>query len=90
MHGASRMGRGSWARPSPRSLSMRGVRVGSRLPPVSMKRPVGLRDRRPVVSIPPRSRPMAPPPRSYERRAPGMHRFCLSGFMLLPFSLVIL
>ncbi|KAF3445610.1 hypothetical protein FNV43_RR10786 [Rhamnella rubrinervis] len=71
MHGASRVVRGSWGRPSPHGLPMHGVRgVGSRLPPVSMKRHVGLRDRRPVMTMPPRGRPMAPPPRSYDRRAP--------------------
>lgn len=75
VRGAPRVVRGSWGRPAPpRSLPMRGVRgVGSRLPPASMKRPVGLRDRRPVMSMPYRGRPMAPPPRSYDRRAPGTH-----------------
>ncbi|KAJ0054068.1 hypothetical protein Pint_00061 [Pistacia integerrima] len=70
--GMGRVTRGSWGRPTPRSLPGRSVRgIGSRLPPPSMKRPVGLRDRRPIVSMPTRPRPMPPPPpRSYDRRAP--------------------
>ncbi|KAJ4727300.1 Heterogeneous nuclear ribonucleoprotein like [Melia azedarach] len=63
---------GSWGRPAPRGLPGRGVRgIGSRLPPASVKRPVPLRDRRPIMSMPARARPMPPPPpRSYDRRAP--------------------
>ncbi|KAF3967397.1 hypothetical protein CMV_008605 [Castanea mollissima] len=69
--GSGRIVRSSWGRPAPRSLPVRGVRgIGSRIPPVSMKRPGGLRDRRPVVSMPTRGRPLPPPARSYERRAP--------------------
>ncbi|KAE8666971.1 Detected protein of confused Function [Hibiscus syriacus] len=42
----------------------------SRAPPPSLKRSVGLRDRRPIMSAAARSRPLAPPPpRSYDRRA---------------------
>ncbi|KAM3733378.1 hypothetical protein ACB098_11G131100 [Castanea mollissima] len=69
--GSGRIVRSSWGRPAPRSLPVRGVRgIGSRIPPVSMKRPGGLRDRRAVVSMPTRGRPLPPPARSYERRAP--------------------
>lgn len=69
--GVGRVVRSSWGRPAPRSLPMHGVRgIVSRIPPVSMKRAVGLRDRRPVVSMPTRGRPLAPPARSYDRRAP--------------------
>ena len=68
--GSGSMARPSWSRPAPRSFPSRGVRgIGSRLPPV---RPVSMRDRRPVMSVPVRSRPMAPPPRSYDRRQAGM------------------
>ncbi|XP_050282552.1 uncharacterized protein LOC126723269 isoform X1 [Quercus robur] len=69
--GSGRIVRSSWGRPAPRSLPIRGGRgIGTRIPPVSMKRPGGLRDRRPVVSMPTRGRPLPPPARSYERRAP--------------------
>ncbi|KAB1228258.1 Heterogeneous nuclear ribonucleoprotein Q [Morella rubra] len=69
--GVSRVVRSSWSRPAPRSLPVRGVRgIGTRLPPASMKRPGGLRDRRPVLSMPTRGRPLPPPVRSYDRRAP--------------------
>lgn len=73
-HGSGRVSRGSWSHPSQHSLPMRGARgVGSRIPPPSMKRPVGFRDRRPVMSVPVRARPLPPPAaRSYDRRAPGM------------------
>lgn len=75
-HGAGRAVRGPWVRPVPRSFPTRAVRgIGGRGPPASVKRPVGLRDRRPpVMSMPARGRPLAPPSRSYERRAPGMHQ----------------
>lgn len=70
--GAGRATRGSWGLPSPRSLPGRSARgIGSRLPPASVKRPVPVRDRRPIMSMPARARPMPPPPpRSYDRRAP--------------------
>lgn len=69
--GTGRVVRSSWGRPAPRSFPVRGVRgMGTRIPPVSMKRPGGLRDRRPVMSMPTRGRPLAPPARSYDRRAP--------------------
>lgn len=68
--GSGMISRPSWSRPAPRSFSSRGVRgIGSRIPPV---RPVSMRDRRPVMSIPARSRPLAPPARSYDRRPAGM------------------
>ncbi|KAK7277196.1 hypothetical protein RIF29_18347 [Crotalaria pallida] len=64
--GSGLMARPSWSRPAPRSFPPRGVRgIGSRLPPV---RPISMRDRRPVMSIPVRSRPVDPPARSYDRR----------------------
>ncbi|XP_050386890.1 uncharacterized protein LOC126803169 isoform X2 [Argentina anserina] len=70
--GDGRAIRGSWGRPTPsQSLPLRDLRVGSRIPPASVKRPVGLRDRRPVVSsYPARARPLPPPVRSYDRRPP--------------------
>ncbi|KAJ9171158.1 hypothetical protein P3X46_014558 [Hevea brasiliensis] len=59
-----RVARGPWVRPT--------RRIGSRAAPASVKRPVGLRDRRPpVMSMPARGRPLPPPPRSYDRRAPA-------------------
>ncbi|KAI4354652.1 hypothetical protein L6164_003501 [Bauhinia variegata] len=58
--------RPSWGRPAPHSLPTRGIRgVGSRVPSV---RPVSVRDRRLVMSMPLRARPVAPPARSYDRR----------------------
>lgn len=45
-----------------------------------MKRPVGLRERRPAMSpYPARGRPLPPPARSYDRKPPGMQYF---GFIL--------
>ncbi|PON58846.1 Splicing factor-like protein [Parasponia andersonii] len=68
---SGRVFRGSWGHPSPRSVPMRSVRgVGSRLPPTNMKRPLGVKDRRPVTSVPSRARPLPPPASSYDRRAP--------------------
>jgi len=69
--GSAIMSRPSWSsRPAPRSFSSRGVRgIGSRAPPV---RSISARDRRPVMSIPVRSRPLPPPARSYDRRPAGM------------------
>ncbi|TQD98176.1 hypothetical protein C1H46_016196 [Malus baccata] len=65
--GVGRVVRGSWGHPASRGL--RGV--GSRIPPASVKRPVELRDRRPMMSsYPPRGRPLPPPARSYDRRPP--------------------
>ncbi|XP_012083728.1 nucleolin isoform X2 [Jatropha curcas] len=59
-----RVARGPWVRPT------RGI--GARAGPASIKRPVGFRDRRPpVMSMPARGRPLPPPPRSYDRRAPA-------------------
>ncbi|KAF5744259.1 putative RNA binding protein [Tripterygium wilfordii] len=72
LHGAGRAVRGPYGRPELHSLPGRGVRgIGSRLSPVSVKRPIVIRDRRPpVMSMAARGRPL-PPPRSYERRAPA-------------------
>lgn len=68
--GSGLMARPSWSRPAPRSFPPRGARgIGGRVPPI---RPVSMRDRRPVMSIPVRSRPMDPPARSYDRRQAGM------------------
>ncbi|XP_027353303.1 uncharacterized RNA-binding protein C660.15-like isoform X2 [Abrus precatorius] len=72
-HGGFRSGRNSGSlvrpsqrRPAPRSLPAHVVRgVGSRIPPV---RPVGVRNRRSVMSMQERARPVAPPVRSYDRR----------------------
>lgn len=72
--GHARATRAPWSRSVPRSLPVRGARgIGGRLPPAAdrgMKRPVGLRDRRPVMAMPVRGRPMPPPSRSYDRRPP--------------------
>lgn len=70
---AGRSSRGSWSRPAVRSFSARGIRgTGSRIPSASLKRPVAMRERRPVMAMPPRARPLPPPTRSYDRRPPGM------------------
>ncbi|XP_025014429.1 heterogeneous nuclear ribonucleoprotein Q isoform X2 [Ricinus communis] len=59
-----RTARGPWVRP------VRGI--ASRAAPTSVKRHVGLRDRRPpVMSMPVRGRPLPPPNRTYDRRAPA-------------------
>ncbi|XVE76817.1 hypothetical protein DITRI_Ditri13aG0010700 [Diplodiscus trichospermus] len=69
--GFGRVARGSWGRPPPHGSPHRIRGISSRTPPPSLKRPVGLRDRRPIMSAPARSRPLAPPPsRPYDRRAP--------------------
>ncbi|KAK7394593.1 hypothetical protein VNO78_15125 [Psophocarpus tetragonolobus] len=63
---SGRLIRSSRSRPAPRILPARVVRgVGSRVPPV---RPVSLGNRRPVSSMLERTRPVAPPTRSYDRR----------------------
>ncbi|KAL4310294.1 hypothetical protein GQ457_01G052450 [Hibiscus cannabinus] len=71
-HGSGRVMRSSWNNPAPRGPHPYDVRgTSSRAPPASLKRPVGLRDRRPIMSAAARGRPLAPPPpRSYDRRAP--------------------
>ncbi|XWS77348.1 hypothetical protein CRYUN_Cryun01aG0253600 [Craigia yunnanensis] len=71
-HGSGRVVRGSWGHPAPRGFHPRGIRgISSRVPPPSLKRPVGLRDRCPIMSAPARVHPLAPPSsRSYDRRAP--------------------
>ncbi|XWS32452.1 hypothetical protein CRYUN_Cryun23aG0160400 [Craigia yunnanensis] len=70
--GSGRVVRGSWGHPASRGFHPHGIRgISSRVPSPSLKRPVGLRDRRPIMSAPARGRPLAPPPsRSYDRRAP--------------------
>ncbi|XP_056693275.1 uncharacterized protein [Spinacia oleracea] len=71
---AGRRPRAPWNRPLPRPLPPRMRAIGSRPPIVvgrGLKRPVGVRDRRPPPPMPARARPLPPPPRSYERRAPG-------------------
>jgi len=71
--GSGMMTRPSWSRPAPRTFT-RGARgVGSRAPPA---RPISVRDRRPIMSIPARSRPVPPPSRSYDRRPVGMYSVC--------------
>ncbi|KAK3433922.1 hypothetical protein EUGRSUZ_D01204 [Eucalyptus grandis] len=66
-----RPSRGSWSRPAIRSFPARGIRgIGGRIPSASLKRPVAIRDRRPVMAVPPRARPLPPPTRSYDRRPP--------------------
>ncbi|TVU15017.1 hypothetical protein EJB05_38515 [Eragrostis curvula] len=74
-HGAPRGGRLPYARPPPRRPPPRLVRPAvSRLPPVRshpLKRPVDIRDRRPVMSIPDRARRLPPPDRAYDRRPPA-------------------
>ncbi|KAF9687671.1 hypothetical protein SADUNF_Sadunf02G0117400 [Salix dunnii] len=71
-YGASRVVKGPWVRPVPHSYSNRAARgIATRAPPVSLKSSTGLRDRRPpMMSMPARSRPLAPPFRSFERRPP--------------------
>ncbi|KAK4372074.1 hypothetical protein RND71_007458 [Anisodus tanguticus] len=63
-----------WGRSVPRRLPVRGSRVSTRfLPPAdrSFKRPVAMRDRRPVMAVAPRGRPVASlSSRSYDRRPP--------------------
>ncbi|XP_022956498.1 nucleolin-like [Cucurbita moschata] len=69
-HATGRALRGSWGRPAPQSLPVRVRGVGSHFPPVSVKRPGGVRDRRPVIAMPERGRPIAPVARSYDRGPP--------------------
>ncbi|XP_042062768.1 uncharacterized protein LOC121806710 isoform X1 [Salvia splendens] len=76
--GDFRPGRGSvqkasspWSRPLPRSIPVRGPRIPPRLPPVvdrSFRRTVTVQERRPVMAVPQRARPVSPLPRSYDRR----------------------
>lgn len=81
-HGSGRVVRGSWGRPVPHGFSSRGIRgISSRAPPPSLKRPVGLRDRRPIMSAPTKVRPLAPPlldPTTEE------HQVCLNSIRCLP------
>ncbi|KAJ6955103.1 hypothetical protein NC652_006520 [Populus alba x Populus x berolinensis] len=71
-YGASRVVKGPWVRPMPHSYSTRPVRgIATRAPSFGLKSSTGLRERRPpVMSMPARSRPLAPPSRSFERRPP--------------------
>lgn len=75
--GSVRSARSPWSRPLPRSIPVRAPRIPPRLPPVvdrSFRRPVAVRERRPVMAVPQRARPAAPLPRSYDRRPPGTLR----------------
>lgn len=80
--GAPRGGRFAYDRPPPlRRPPPRLLRPDvSRLPPPvrsrPLKRPVDIRDRRPVMSIPDRVRRLPPPERSYDRRPPGVQMLC--------------
>ncbi|XP_061359695.1 uncharacterized protein LOC133303746 [Gastrolobium bilobum] len=63
---SGRLAKPSRSRPAPRSRPAHVVRgIGSRVPPV---RPVSVRDRRHVASMPVRARPLARPARSYDRK----------------------
>ncbi|KAK9121101.1 hypothetical protein Syun_018718 [Stephania yunnanensis] len=72
--GASRSVRGSWDRPMPRGYPVRSsVRATVSRVPVSrgraFKAPVSYRDRRPIMAVPERARPLPPPPaRSYSKK----------------------
>lgn len=72
--GSIRSARSPWSRPVPRGIPVRAPRIPPHLPPVvdrSFKRPVAIRERRPVMAAPPRARPpVAPLSRSYDRRPP--------------------
>ncbi|KAL2460937.1 RNA-binding (RRM/RBD/RNP motif) family protein [Abeliophyllum distichum] len=64
--------RSPWGHPVRRNIPLHGTR-GSRLPPIveqGFRRPTSIQGRRPVLPSPPRSRPVAPLPRSYDRRPP--------------------
>ncbi|KAJ6955105.1 nucleolin [Populus alba x Populus x berolinensis] len=85
-YGASRVVKGPWVRPMPHSYSTRPVRgIATRAPSFGLKSSTGLRERRPpVMSMPARSRPLAPPSRSFERRPPRMLQFYYyTGWFLL-------
>jgi RNA recognition motif-containing protein len=73
---APRGGRLPYARSLPRRPPPRLVRPAvSHLPPIRshpLKRPVDIRGRRPVMSVPERARRLPPPERSYDRQAPGL------------------
>ncbi|XP_042483658.1 nucleolin-like [Macadamia integrifolia] len=73
VRGIPRAARGPWGRPAPRSFVGRAPRgIGGRVAPAprGIKRSLGFRDRRPVMAMPERVRPLPPPERSYVRRAP--------------------
>ncbi|XP_020083759.1 nucleolin isoform X1 [Ananas comosus] len=73
--GPPRVSRLSYGRPPPRRappprlsrpLSARGAPIGAR----GFKRPISIRDRRPVLAVTERPRRLPPPERTYERRPP--------------------
>ncbi|KAL1562042.1 hypothetical protein AAHA92_04665 [Salvia divinorum] len=71
--GSVRSARSPWSRPLPRAIPVRAPRIPPRLDPVvdrSFRRAVAVRERRPVMAVPQRARPVAPSPRSYDRRPP--------------------
>lgn len=80
--GSVRGVRSPWGHPVLRNIPPRGPRgIGPRIPPLvdrGFKRPAVIRERRPVMAVPPRGRPVAPLPRSYDRRPPGMNDFWIS------------
>jgi hypothetical protein len=86
-HSAPRGARLPYARPPPRRPPPRLVRpMVSRLPPIRshpLKRPVDIRDRRPVMAIPGRARRLPPPEKSYDRRPSGLQMLsAIYSFML--------
>ncbi|KAI3449040.1 hypothetical protein Pfo_005705 [Paulownia fortunei] len=66
--------RSAWGGPAWRSIPLRGSRgIGARPPPVinrGFNKAASIRDRRAVMAVPPRSKAVAPIPRSYDRRPP--------------------
>lgn len=90
-HGPVRGMRSPWNRSLTHSIPVRGTRgIPPRMPPTidrGFKRPASFRDRRPVMDIPPRARPMPPPPRPYERRPPGMR--IQNFFIMLQLSYLV-
>ncbi|XP_047315007.1 nucleolin-like isoform X2 [Impatiens glandulifera] len=82
--GSARSVRAPWSRPIPRGpppvRSTRGVGIRAQPPPDHrFKRPVSFRDRHPVASMPSRTRPLPPPPRSYDRRPPPVPSYSKSS-----------
>ncbi|GAB2270798.1 hypothetical protein Dimus_005665 [Dionaea muscipula] len=74
MRAAGRSVRAPWNRSLPCAVPSRSTRaVGNRIHPAAdhgLRRPVGIRDRRPAISMPGGARALPPPPRSLDRRAP--------------------
>ncbi|XP_042493003.1 heterogeneous nuclear ribonucleoprotein Q-like [Macadamia integrifolia] len=72
--GISRAARGPWVHPAPRSFAGRGARgIGGHVALAAtrgFKRPLLFRDRRPVMAMPDKVRPLPPQARSFVRRAP--------------------